>query len=251
MQTYQIEPQTLASLIILFLAYVIGDLTTTFWLINHYPGGIEGESNIWGVLLFDSKGIVGMIFAKISVFMILSASIIMMEYLYKNQKNIMRIAHYTILGLTGWSLIIVTINVMIMYLLSMQGGMHEGEFLPKLYGIIFGMIFAFFIILPKFYPSDLKTIQITLCILTVFFPIAFVPEIYQNILIQDTLVTITFFGTIAAMISVMIIVTNRLYKVKQILLFHVIKHSIDCNVHSLSTIISHHTNFHHNPNPSK
>lgn len=251
MLTSQIDKSTLVILAILFLVFVVGDLLTTIWLINNYPGGIEGESNPWGALLFSSKGIVAMIFVKITVFMILSASVIMMEYFYKHDKKIMRISHYVIIGLTGWSLIIVTVNVMIMYLLSMQGGMHESEFLPKLYGVLFGMIFAFFIILPKFYPSDLKTIQITLSILTVFFPIAFVPEIYQNILIQDTLVTITFFGTIAAMISVMIIITNRLYKVKQILSFHVIKHSIDCNVHSLSTIISHHTNFHHNHNPSK
>ena len=34
---------------ILFLAFVVGDLVTTIWLIENYPGGIEGESNPWGV----------------------------------------------------------------------------------------------------------------------------------------------------------------------------------------------------------
>ena len=239
MQTHQIEPQTIVILAILFLAFVVGDLTTTIWLVNNYPGGIEGESNPWGVLLFSSEGIGGMIFVKIAVFMVLSASVILMEYFYKPDKNIMRVSHYTILGLTGWSLIIVTVNVMIVYLLSMQGQVHEAEFLPKLYGVMFGMIFAFLVVLPKYYPSDLKTIQVALSVLVVFFPIAFVPEIYQNIFLQDTLITVTFFGAICAMILVMVIVTNRLYNVKQILSFHVIKHSSDCIVHTLSKIKEH------------
>jgi len=239
MQTHQIDPQTIVILVILFLAFVIGDLTTTVWLINNYPGGIQGESNPWGVLLYSSEGIAGMIFVKLAVFMTLSASTILMEFFYKHDKNIMRISRYTILGLTGWSLIIVTANVMIMYMLSMQSASNESEFLPQLYGIMFGMIFAFLVVLPKFYPSDLKTIQIALCTLTVFFPIAFVPEIYQNIFLQDTLITVTFFGTIGAMMSVMIIATNRLYKVKKIISFHVIKHSSDCIMHTLSKIKEH------------
>lgn len=236
MQTYQIDSQTIVILVILFMAFVIGDLTTTVWLINNYPGGIQGESNPWGVLLYNSEGIGGMIFVKLAVFMTLAATTILMEFFYKPDKNVMRIIHYTILGLTGWSLIIVTANVMIMYMLSMQVFAHEVEFLPKLYGVMFGMIFAFLVILPKFYPKDLKTIQIALSVLVVFFPIAFVPEIYQNVMNQDALLTVTFFGTICAMISIVIIATNRLYKVKNILSFHVIKHSSDCVVHSLSKI---------------
>jgi len=236
MQKNQIEAQTLVMLGILFLAFVVGDLTTTIWLINNYPGGIEGESNPWGVLLFSLEGVTGMIFVKVGVFLLLATIAIMMEYFYKHDKNIMHISHYLIIGLTGWSLIIVTINVMIMYLLSMQGGQRESEFLPQLYGIMFGMIFAFLVVLPKFYPSDLKTIQIALCTLTVFFPIAFVPEIYQNIFLQDVLITVTFFGAMSAMMAVMIIATNRLYKVKKIISFHVIKHSAECIMHTLSDI---------------
>jgi len=227
---------------------VIGDLTTTIWLVNNYPGGIEGESNPLAVALFSSNGLSGMIFAKIAVFSILSSSIILMEYLYKHDKNIMRISHFTLLGLTGWSLVIVTVNVMIMYLLSVQGNAHEAEFLPKLYGVLFGMIFAFLVILPKFYPKDLKTIQVVLATLTIFFPIAFVPEIYQNIHLQDTLVSVTFIGTIAAMIAIMVIATNKVYKVKEIVSFHVIKHTVECNVHSLSNMIPHHTDNHHKQN---
>ena len=236
MQKNQIETQTLVMLGILFLAFVVGDLTTTIWLINNYPGGIEGESNPWGVLLFSLEGVTGMIFVKVAVFLVLTTSVILMEYFYKHDKNVMRISHYTIIGLTGWSLIIVTINVMIMYILSMQGQSHESEFLPQLYGIMFGMIFAFLVVLPKFYPSDLKTIQVALSVLVVFFPIAFFPEIYQNMFLQDTLITVTFFGAISSMIAVMIIATNRLYKVKKIFSYHIIKHSSDCIVHTLSKI---------------
>jgi len=236
MQTYQIDSQTIVILVILFMAFVIGDLTTTVWLINNYPGGIQGESNPWGVLLYDSEGIGGMIFVKLAVFMTLAATTILMEFFYKHDKNVMRITHYTILGLTGWSLIIVTANVMIMYMLSMQAYSHEVEFLPKLYGVMFGMIFAFLLILPKFYPKDLKTIQVAISVLVVFFPLAFVPEIYQNVMNQDALITVTFFGTICAMISIVIIATNRLYKVKKIFSFHVIQHSSDCVVHTLSKI---------------
>ena len=93
MLTSQIDKSTLVILAILFLVFVVGDLLTTIWLINNYPGGIEGESNPWGALLFSSKGIVAMIFVKITLFMILSASVIMMEYFYKHDKKIMRISH--------------------------------------------------------------------------------------------------------------------------------------------------------------
>jgi len=158
MQTYSIDSQTIVILVVLFLTFVIADLVTTVWLINNYPGGIEGESNPWGVLLYSTEGIAGMIFVKLAVFLIVTTSAIVMEIFYKHDKNVMRISRYTILGLTGWSLIIVTVNVMIMYMLSMQAGAHEIEFMPKLYGVMFGMIFAFLVVLPKFYPNDLKTI---------------------------------------------------------------------------------------------
>jgi len=234
MQTYSIDSETIVILVVLFLAFVVADLTTTVWLINNYPGGIQGESNPWGVWLYSTEGIAGMIFVKIAVFLIVATSAIVMEVFYKHDKNVMRISRYTILGLTGWSLIIVTVNVMIMYMLSMQGNVHEIEFLPKLYGVMFGMIFAFLVVLPKFYPKDLKTIQIALSILVIFFPIAFVPEIYQNIFLQDALITVTFFGTLGAIVSITIITTNKFYKVKEIVSFHVIKHSADCIVHTLS-----------------
>ena len=214
MQTHQIETQTLIILVILFLAYVIGDLTTTMWLVKNYPGGIEGESNPWAVFIFSSAGISGMIFAKISVFMILSASVIMMEYLYKHEKRIMSIMHYTVIGLTGWSLIIITINVMLMYLLSLQGGMSEVDSLPKIYAILFGLVFTSLIILPKFYPKDLKKIQVILSIFTVFLPMAFVPRIYENMFLQDVFITVAYFGAVIGMISMMILVMNKLYNPK-------------------------------------
>ena len=238
-QKNQIEGQTIVMLGILFLAFVVGDLVTTIWLIENYPGGIEGESNPWGVIIFSAEGISGMIFVKLGVFMILATSAILMEYFYKHDKNIMRISHYTIIGLTGWSLVIVTVNVMIMYMLSVQSNVYEMDFLPKLYGVMFGMIFAFLVVLPKYYPKDLKTIQVSLAILTIFFPIAFVPEIYQNMFLKDTLIIITFVGTMISMITVMIIATNRLYKVKNIISFHVIKHTSECIEHTLSDAIKH------------
>ena len=239
-QKNQIEGQTIVVLGILFLAFVVGDLVTTMWLIENYPGGIEGESNPWGVLIFSAEGITGMIFVKLGVFMILATSAILMEYFYKHDKNIMRISHYTVIGLTGWSLVIVTVNVMIMYMLSVQSNVYEMDFLPKLYGVMFGMIFAFLVVLPKFYPKDLKTIQISLAILTIFFPIAFVPELYQDLFNhKDTLITITFIGTMVSMIAVMIIATNRLYKIKDIVSFHVIKHTSECIEHTLFDAIKH------------
>ncbi len=76
-QKNQIEGQTIVMLGILFLAFVVGDLVTTMWLIENYPGGIEGESNPWGVLIFSAEGITGMIFVKLGVFMILATSAIL------------------------------------------------------------------------------------------------------------------------------------------------------------------------------
>ncbi|MFB5620865.1 MAG: hypothetical protein ACE5RC_07030, partial [Nitrosopumilus sp.] len=184
----------------------------TIWLINNYPGGIEGESNPLGVLIYEEQGFFGIIFAKISVFMILSAMVIIIEYLYKHEKKIMPIVYYTIIGLTGWSLIVVTVNVMLMYLMSLQGGLVEAEFLPKLYAVLFAMTFGFLIIVPKFYPAELKKVELILAAVVLLMPMAIVPGIYQNILLQDIFVTIVYFGAIAGIIATMILTMNKLYK---------------------------------------
>ena len=104
---------------------------------------------------------------------------------------------------------------MLMYLLSLQGGMDEVDSLPKIYAILFGLVFTSLIVLPKFYPKDLKKIQVVLSIFTVFLPMAFVPRIYENVFLQDVFITVAYVGAVSGMISIMILAMNKLYKPKK------------------------------------
>lgn len=108
---HSINKQTYLILGILFSVYVVGDLTTTIWLIQHYPGGIEGESNPLGGFIYLQIGIFGLIFIKITMFLIISTSVFTIKILYKNERKVVSIIKYSIHGLIGWSSIIVTVNI--------------------------------------------------------------------------------------------------------------------------------------------
>ena len=108
---HSINKQTYLILGILFSVYVVGDLVTTIWLIQYYPGGIEGESNPFGGFIYSQIGIFGLIFTKITMFLIISTSVFTIKILYKNERKMASIIKHSIHGLIGWSSIIVTVNI--------------------------------------------------------------------------------------------------------------------------------------------
>lgn len=212
MTTQSINIQTVLVLGILFLFYVIGDLVTTIWLVGHHPEGIGGESNPLAVLLYTQQGVFGLIFAKVIVFMAIATMIMILEFHYSHIKKIMMISNFTILGLMAWSLIIVTVNMLLIYTLSLSEGTYESEFITKTYLVIFAVSFAGLILVPKFIPSSLGKIELMLGAMVMFGPFAFSPGLYQFLLDQSILNLAFYVGINAGIIGLMIFSMNRLYK---------------------------------------
>ena len=109
--TSRVRSEFLVSLILLYSLFVVGDLLTTFWLINYYPGGISGEMNPLAHLLFKKYGYLGMVVSKTMIFLISSTSFIILYGKYEQIKWFREALEITILGLAGLSAIVIVNNV--------------------------------------------------------------------------------------------------------------------------------------------
>ena len=110
-----IDVQTIVILGILFVFYVIGDTATTIWLISNHPKDIAAESNPLGIYLYTQQGFYGIMTAKLLGFMAISLMAILIEYHYKHETKVMLVSNYSILALMALSLIVLTVNVMMIY----------------------------------------------------------------------------------------------------------------------------------------
>jgi len=114
-KVHKVRLRTTVILVLLFGFYVVGDLTSTIWLIDNNPDGIKGESNPLGVLIYNEQGAFGLIFSKIILFLGISFSVIITESYFKREKWMNLIRNSTIIGLLAWSLIVVSINTSLIY----------------------------------------------------------------------------------------------------------------------------------------
>jgi len=207
-----INVQTLVILTVLFAFYVAGDLMTTVWLINRYPGGIEGESNPLGVMLYAGHGIVGLIISKVIVFVAVSVGTIVIEYRYGNSAKMRTVSSLVILGLMAWSIIIVTNNLLVVYLLSLQQGTQESSFLLRLYILLFSITLAGLIGLPMLIRRSLRVVQAMLAAAIILSPLAFSPKIYEFLIVQNILNLIIYVVSMIGITALMLYSTERLYK---------------------------------------
>lgn len=206
-----IKAEKLALLMILFAFYVVGDLMTTIWLIEKSPQGIKGELNPLGVTLYSVHGVFGLIFFKLIIFIALALMILIIEFHYGDKPKIIAVSDYTILALMAWSIIAVTVNVLLIYVYSLQQGTYESTFLLKLYVVLFGVTMAGLILLPKFYPRTLGIVEIILAAAIILGPFAFSPKIYQP-LIENPVRLLVYGGSMAGIAALMIFSMHRLYK---------------------------------------
>lgn len=207
-----IGADTIVILGVLFAFYVAGDLMTTVWLAARHPSGILGESNPLGILIYTKQGVFGLITAKLIFFIMISLMALIIEFHYKHEKKVMIVSNFSILGLMAWSLIAVTVNVMLIYTLSLQQGTYESTFLLRSYIVIFGVTMAGLILLPKFMPGSLGIVEIVLSIVVILGPLAFVPNLYQFLLSQNIVNFVVYIGSNIGIIGLMIYSMNRLYK---------------------------------------
>jgi len=207
-----IDIQTIVILGILFVFYVIGDIATTLWLISNHPEGISAESNPLGIYLYTQQGVYGIMTAKLLVFIAISLMAILIEQHYKHEARVVLVSNYSILGLMALSLIVVTVNVMMIYTLSLQEGSYESTFLFRTYIVMFAMTLGGLILLPKFVPSTLGIVEIILIFVVILGPLAFSPGIYQFLLANNVVNFGAYIAANVGIIAVMIYGMNRLYK---------------------------------------
>jgi len=209
---HHIDIQTIIILGILFVFYVIGDMATTLWLISNHPEGIDAESNPLGIYLYTQQGVYGIMTAKLLVFIAISLMAILIEYHYKHETKAMLVSNYSILALMALSLIVLAVNVMMIYTLSLQESSYESTFLFRTYVVMFAMTLGGLILLPKFVPSILGTVEIILIFVVILGPLAFSPGIYQFLLANNMVNFGAYIGANVGIIAMMIYGMNRLYK---------------------------------------
>ena len=207
-----IDIQTIVILGILFIFYVVGDTATTLWLISNHPEGVAAESNPLGVYLYTQQGVYGIMTAKLLVFLTISLMTILIEYHYKHEPKVVLVSNYSILALMALSLIVLTVNVMMIYTLSLQEGSYESTFLFRTYIVMFAMTLGGLILLPKFVPSTLGIVEIILIFVVILGPLAFSPGIYQFLLANNVVNFGAYIGANVGIIATMIYGMNRLYK---------------------------------------
>lgn len=208
---HYVKGETLVILGVLFAFYVVGDLTTTIWLISNYPDGIVGESNPIAIVIYDTDGISGMITSKVLFFMLISVTALILESYYNHEKMVMLGINFSILGLIAWSLIVVTTNVILIFDLSMQTNSYESEFLMKVYPVLLGIILSILIIMPKLIPKSLGKVEILLIVTVLLGPAVLSPGLYQHLFNEDLVLILTFLAVSAGIVGLLIYVMRRLY----------------------------------------
>jgi len=209
---HSIRGETLVILGVLFAIYVVGDLTTTIWLVSNFPGGIEGEWNPLASVIYNENGISGMIASKVIFFIFLSTVAILLESFFYHEKKVMLAINFSILGLIALSLIVMTTNVLLIFELSLQNGSYETKFLTQVYILFLGVIMAILIIIPKFLPKSLGKAEIVLMIAVFLGPTLFSPGLYNQLAGGDLYIILAYLGISAGTVGLLIFGMNRLYK---------------------------------------
>ncbi|MDV3294183.1 MAG: hypothetical protein LYZ70_07920 [Nitrososphaerales archaeon] len=98
--------QMLVTLLFLFLVFVALDVVTTVWLVQHTPGGIQNEINPTGVLLYNTFGTGGMIFAKFALFILFGGMVMFFSWKYTEVKWFTEVAQTLVLVQIAISLVV-------------------------------------------------------------------------------------------------------------------------------------------------
>ena len=208
---HPVRGETLVILGVLFAIYVVGDLTTTIWLIANYPSGMDGEWNPLASVIYNQEGISGMILSKIVFFIFLSTTVLILESFFSHEKKVMLAINFSILGLIALSLIVVTTNVLLIFQLSLQDGSYEAKFLTQIYALFLGIILATLIIIPKFLPKSLGKVEIILMVAVLLGPTLFSPGLYKHLAGDELYVILSYLGISVGTVGLLIFGMNRLY----------------------------------------
>lgn len=169
-------------LLILFTIFVLGDISTTNWLIHNDPGGILHEANPFGALLYMRYGLAGLFLGKMFFFIPYSIMIFAIKSRYRNVRWFGEACEVIVLCLIFYSLIIFLNNVSAIIIHSALKGveyLHQ-LFLPmKICILVLVVVYGASILSVFGVVSQSTKFEIMLRILAVIGPLIFYDPLYE------------------------------------------------------------------------
>ena len=95
-----------------FLLYVVIDIVTTFWLIQHSPLGISGESDPLARVYYQSFGTAGLLMGKLLTFVPFAFAAVAMDAHYNRVPWFKEVTETVILSLIGFTLLVILNNIL-------------------------------------------------------------------------------------------------------------------------------------------
>lgn len=124
-------------LLIYYAVYVVGDLSTTHWLILNDPYGVSHEANPIGVALYQSRGVLGLLLGKMATFVPLVLMVIVFEARFRSISWFRETTETVVLGLITYSLVILLNNFTAIIIIQVfRGEAHLLRLFPVIKGLI-------------------------------------------------------------------------------------------------------------------
>jgi hypothetical protein len=104
--------EVLFSLFVWYLLYVIIDVVTTLWLIQHSPLGLSGENDPLARAYYQSFGTAGLLIGKLLFFVPCAFAAIMMDAYYEHVPWFKEVTEAVVLSLIAYTLIVILNNIL-------------------------------------------------------------------------------------------------------------------------------------------
>jgi hypothetical protein len=104
--------EVLFSLFVWYLLYVIIDVVTTVWLIQHSPLGLSGERDPLAMAYYQSFGTTGLLVGKLLFFMPCAFGAVSMDAYYRRVPWFKEVIETVVLSLIGYTLMVILNNIL-------------------------------------------------------------------------------------------------------------------------------------------
>ena len=179
-------------LLVWYVIFGIVDVVTTYWLIQNYSAGISGEANPLGRALWDNLGVAGMILGKVLVFSPLAVAVIYLHSSTSRRKWITEAVETILLGLIGYSLIVILNNIIGVMLVTAYSnpealaGIGFAIFKLVILSLTLGIVVAG-LHFSKQASSKLRVMEAILGVLVVITPTLFAQGVFHYLVVQEPL----------------------------------------------------------------
>jgi hypothetical protein len=104
--------EVLFSLFVWYLLYVIIDVATTLWLIQHSPLGLSGERDPLAMAYYQTFGSTGLLIGKLLFFMPCAFAAVTMDAYYNRVPWFKEVTETVVLSLIGYTLMVILNNIL-------------------------------------------------------------------------------------------------------------------------------------------